>query len=217
MDFNDKDEPFERPKNHNNPTKSDQPNHNSNDQTIIKDNNKPKKPLNLETKCLVCSQMFSNEEITKHAKVCAKAQIANSKQEKEQSSEDLQTFQNLADQQKSLSSKFMMSSDESVKFVIRRNNVVDDVMRKMNMFFKNSVIKAITVEFVGEEPIDDGGPLPDFTLYFTTMPLESYYMNLKKITRSYMMHIEMKVSFLSFQKVCCDWFVARSSSTAMFL
>ena len=60
IDFNDKDEPLEGPKNHNDPTKSGQPNHNSNDQIrtiyltntpfIIEDNNKSKKPLNLETK-----------------------------------------------------------------------------------------------------------------------------------------------------------------------
>ena len=47
----------------------------------------------------------------------------------------------------------------SVKFVIHRNNVVDDVIRKMNTFFKNSVIKSITVELVGQEVINDGGPL----------------------------------------------------------
>ena len=172
IDVNDKDEPLEGPKNHTDPAKSDQPNHNSNNQTrtidltntpvIIKDNNKFKKPLNLETKCPVCSQMFSNEEIAEHANVCPEAKFeesANSNEEKEQPSEDVQTFKNLADQQKSLSSKFMMSSDESVKFVIRRNIVVDDVMRKMSMFFKNSVIKAITLEFVGEEAINDWGPL----------------------------------------------------------
>ena len=33
IDFNDKDEPLERPKNHTDPTNSDQPKHNSNDQT----------------------------------------------------------------------------------------------------------------------------------------------------------------------------------------
>ena len=118
--------------------------------------------------------MFYNEEIAEHANVCAEAKFeesANSKEEKEQPSEDLQTFQNLADQQKSLSSKFMMSSDESVKFVIRRNNVVDDVMRKMNMFFKNSVIKSITVEFVDEEAIDDGGPLRElYTIFYDNVP-----------------------------------------------
>ena len=98
----------------------------------------------------------------KHANVCAEAKFeesANSKEEKEQLSEDLQTFQILTDQQKSISSKFMMLSDESLRFVIRRNNVVDDVMRKMNMFFKNSVIMPITVELVGEEAIEYGGLL----------------------------------------------------------
>ena len=184
IDFNDKDESLEWLKNHTDPTKSDQPNHNSNDQTrtidltnmlvIITDNNKFKKPLNLETKCPVCSQMFSNEEIAEHANVCAEAKFeesANSKEEKEQLSEDLQTFQILTDQQKSISSKFMMLSDESLRFVIRRNNVVDDVMRKMNMFFKNSVIKSITVEFVDEEAIDDGGPLRElYTIFYDNVP-----------------------------------------------
>ena len=87
----------------------------------------------METKCPVCSQMFSNEEIAEHANVYAEAKFQEStysKEEKEQPSEDLQIFQNVADQQKSLSSMFMMSSDESVKFVIRRNNVVDDVIEK---------------------------------------------------------------------------------------
>ena len=113
--------------------------------------------------------MFSNEETAEHANVCAETKFeesANSKEEKEQVSKDLQTFQNLVDQQKPLSSKFMVSSDESVKFAIRRNNVVDDVMRKMNMFFKNSVIKPITVEFVGEEATDDGGPLRELYSIF---------------------------------------------------
>ena len=118
--------------------------------------------------------MFSNEEITKHRNVCAEAKFeesANNKEEKEQPSEDLQTFQNFANQQKSLSSKFMMSSDESVKFVIRRNNVVDDVMRKMNMFFKNSVIRHVSVEFVGKEAINDGGPLRElYTIFYDNAP-----------------------------------------------
>ena len=113
--------------------------------------------------------MFSNEETAEHANVCAETKFeesANSKEEKEQVSKDLQTFQNLVDQQKPLSSKFMVSSDESVKFAIRRNNVVDDVMRKMNMFFKNSVIKPITVEFVGEEAINDGGLQELYTIFY---------------------------------------------------
>ena len=59
----------------------------------------------------------------------------------------------------------MTSSDGSVKFVIRRN-VFDDVMRKMNMFFKNSVIKPITVEFVGEEAINDGGLQELYTIFY---------------------------------------------------
>ena len=37
-----------------------------------------------------------------------------------------------------------------------------------------------------------GALFENFTLYFTTIPLESYYMDLKKIARSCMMHTEMK-------------------------
>ena len=65
-DFNDKAEPLEGPKSH--PTKSEQPNHNSNDQTrtedltntpvIITDNNKFKKPLNLETNVQYADKCF---------------------------------------------------------------------------------------------------------------------------------------------------------------
>ena len=192
IDFNEKDEPLEGPKNHADPTKSDQPNHNSNDQNrtiditntpfIITDSNKFKKPLNSETNCPACSQMFFNEEVAEHANGCAEAKFeesANSEEEKEQPSEDLQTFQNLADQQKSLSSKFMMSSDESVKFVIRRNNVVDDVTRKMNMFFKISVIKSVNAEFVGEEAVDDRGPLRElYTIFYDNAPGKLLYIKL---------------------------------------
>ena len=70
----------------------------------------------------------------------------------------------------------MMSSDESVKFFIRRNNIVDDVMRKMNMFFKNTFIKPITVEFVCEEAIDDGGPLRElYTILYDNVPRKLLY------------------------------------------
>ena len=35
------------------------------------------------------------------------------------------------------------------------------------MFFKNSVIKPITVEFVGQEATDDGGPLRElYTIFY---------------------------------------------------
>ena len=75
----------------------------------------------------------------------------------------------------------MMSSDESVKFVIRRNNVVDDVMRKMNMFFKNSIIKSITVEFVDEEAIDDGGLQELYTIFYDNASGKLLYGPEKKL------------------------------------
>ena len=147
--------------------------------------------------------MFYNEEIAEHANVCAEAKFeesANSKEEKEQPNEDLQTFQNLADQQKSLISNFMMSSAESVKFVLRRNNV-DDVKRKMNMFFKNSVINPITVEFVGEEAIDGGGPLRElYTIFYGNAPGKLLYGPEKNYSFMYDAHRNEKCHFYLFGK-----------------
>ena len=51
---------------------------------IITDSNTYKNPFNLETKCPVCNQMFSNEEIAEDANVCAEVKFeesANSKEE----------------------------------------------------------------------------------------------------------------------------------------
>ena len=43
----------------------------------------------------------------------------------------------------------------------------------MNMFFKNSVI---TVEFVGEEAVDDGGPLRKlYTMFYDNAPGKLLY------------------------------------------
>ena len=146
--------------------------------------------------------MFSNEEIAEHANVCAEAKFeesANSKGEKEQPSKDLKTFQNLADKQKSLRGNFM-SSDESVKLTIRRTNVVGDVMRKMNMFLKNSVIMPLIVEVADEEAIDDGGLLQELcTISYDNAPGKLLY-GPEKITRSCMMHTEIKCHFYLFGK-----------------
>ena len=47
------------------------------------------------------------------------------------------------------------------------------------MFFKNSVIKPITVEFVGEEAIDDGGPLRElYTIFYDNAPGKLLYIKL---------------------------------------
>ena len=155
--------------------------------------------------------MFFNEEVTEHANVCAEAKFeesANSKEEKEQPSEDLQTFKNIADQQKLLSSKFMMSSDESVKFVIRRNNVVDDVTRKMNMFYKISVIKSVTAEFVGEEAIDDRDPLRElYTIFYDNGPRKLLYGPEKNYSFMHDQHRNEKCHFIFSESllrmVCC--------------
>ena len=57
----------------------------------------------------------------------------------------------------------------------------------MNMFLKNSVIKSSTVEFVGEEAIDDGDLLRElYTTFYDNAPGKPLYGS-EKITRSCMM------------------------------
>ena len=49
---------------------------------------------------------------------------------------------------------------ELISFVVRRNNLVKDVMKKLKLFFGDDKdIRLIRVEFVGESAVDDGGPL----------------------------------------------------------
>ena len=108
----------------------------------------------------------------------------------------------------------MMSSDERIKLVIRRSNVVDNVMRKMNMSFKNSVIKPITLELVGEEATDDGGPLRELYTICYGNALGKLLYGPEKITRSCMMHAEMKTIIFIFSEnllrsVCCKEFQDR--------
>ena len=116
----------------------------------------------------------------------------------------------------------MMSSYESVKFVRRRNNVVDDVMRKMNMFFKNMVLKLITIEFFCKEAIDDGGSLWElYTIFYGNAPGKLLY-GPEKITRSCIMHTEMKsVIFIFseslFRLVCCKEFQDRIAFVSHWL
>ena len=44
------------------------------------------------------------------------------------------------------------------------------------MFLKNNVIKSTTVEFVGEEAIDDGGPLRElYTIFYDNTPGKLLY------------------------------------------
>ena len=105
----------------------------------------------------------------------------------------------------------MMSSDESVKFFIRRNNVVDDGTRKMNLFFKNSVIKPITVEFVGEEAISERGPLRELYTIFCDNALGKLLYGPEKGCSFIMMHTEMKSVIFIFSEslsrlVCCKDF-----------
>ena len=55
------------------------------------------------------------------------------------------------------------------------------------MFLKNSVIKSSTVEFVGEEAIDDGDLLRElYTTFYGNAPGKPLYGS-EKITRSCMM------------------------------
>ena len=95
----------------------------------------------------------------------------------------------------------MMSSDESLKFIRSRNNAFDDVMRKMNMFFKNNVIKPITVESIGEEAIDDGDPLQElYTMFYNNAPGKLLYGPQKNYLFMHYAHRNEKYHFPQFGK-----------------
>ena len=54
---------------------------------------------------------------------------------------------------------------EPVKFVVRQSNLIADLFKKMFIFCQEEDLKLITVEFIGEEAADEGGPLCEiFTL-----------------------------------------------------
>ena len=70
----------------------------------------------------------------------------------------------------------------------------------MNMFFKNSVIKPITVEFVGEEAVDNGGPVGELYTTFYDNASGKLLYGPEKITHLCMMHTEMKSVIFIFSK-----------------
>ena len=78
------------------------------------------------------------------------------------------------------------------------------------MFLKNSVIKSTTVEFVGEEAIDDGGPLRElYTIFYDNTPGKLLYGSEKNCSFMHDAHrneIEGRVSimFERFQREICN-------------
>ena len=110
--------------------------------------------------CPVCKLKFGKAEIQGHVNFCI---------DQTKSKPLEQTFNSLNSELQDKRKKFM--SEDPLKFVVRRNNLVKDVLKKMKIFFEKSEIKPITVEFVGEEAVDDGGPLLDlFTSFYDRVP-----------------------------------------------
>ena len=67
------------------------------------------------------------------------------------------------------------------------------------MFFKNSVIKPIIVEFVGEEAIDNGGPLREFySIFYNTAPGKPLYRPEKNYSFMHDAHRNEKHHFYLF-------------------
>ena len=99
-DFNDKAEPLEGPKSH--PTKSEQPNHNSNDQTrtedltntpvIITDNNKFKKPLNLETNVQYADKCFLMKKLPNMRTCAQRRSLKNPQIAKKKKNNQVKTY-----------------------------------------------------------------------------------------------------------------------------
>ena len=99
-DFNDKAEPLEGPKSH--PSKSEQPNHNSNDQTrtedltntpvIITDNNKFKKPLNLETNVQYADKCFLMKKLPNMRTCAQRRSLKNPQIAKKKKNNQVKTY-----------------------------------------------------------------------------------------------------------------------------
>ena len=130
--------------------------------------------------CPVCQNHFPMKEIIQHASLCIDARAGPSTLDEtaRPGQSTLDGYFTEEQPHKSLSSelskkrqKYVRGQQHPVKFVIRRNNVVRDVMKKMAIFFSEDTIQPITVEFVGEEAVDEGGPLRElFTAFYDEVP-----------------------------------------------
>ena len=88
--------------------------------------------------------------------------------------------------------------DEPISFVVRRNNLVKDVMKKLKLFFgDDKAIRPIKVEFVGEPAVDDGGPLREmFSLFYDRVPDLLMYGQEKSFVFRHDVHHLDQMSFM---------------------
>eukprot|EP00794_Sanderia_malayensis_P019653 gene19653-21599_t len=107
--------------------------------------------------CPICSEQFTLDTIEVHASSCSNQEKPEQKPHQ---------YKSLSDELSYTSQEFV-SSCEPITFVVRRTNLFKDVMKKMKIFFHDSELKPITVEFAGEPAADVGGPLREmFTLFY---------------------------------------------------
>lgn len=147
--------------------------------------------------CPVCQHSFPISEIVQHASLCIEARAGPSTLEETTRARPSTLDGYFTEEQphKSLRSELSKKREKyvrgqhPVKFVIRRSNVVRDVMKKMAIFFSEDPIKPITVEFVGEEAVDEGGPLRElFTAFYDEVPQVLMQGNEKNYTFQHDLH-----------------------------
>ena len=120
------------------------------------------------TTCPVCEKEIAVNVIEEHANACLErtTQHPNGATDASETPPESAPFASLQEEI-ALKSRNFIQGKEPIKFVIRQNHLTEDVLKKLQLFFKNDPLVPITVEFIGEEAIDEGGPLPElFTSFY---------------------------------------------------
>ena len=144
------------------------------------------------TTCPVCGKEITLDMIEEHANACLEQMQRHSAGDSEvmEASESFvgTSFASLEEEIAHRSRRFI-DGKEPLKFVIRRNHLTKDVLKKLELFFKNDSLKPITVEFVGEEAIDEGGPLRElFTSFYDGIAQLLMYGQEKRYTFQHDVH-----------------------------
>eukprot|EP00112_Aurelia_sp_Birch-Aquarium-sp1_P025537 Seg8529.2 transcript_id=Seg8529.2/GoldUCD/mRNA.D3Y31 product="G2/M phase-specific E3 ubiquitin-protein ligase" protein_id=Seg8529.2/GoldUCD/D3Y31 len=128
-----------------------------------------------ESACPVCQKFYPIETLQAHANACIDfkpafeidTEVKELAEENDVSHFDENKGNSLQEVLCEKSKKFCNDSSARTRFSVRLNNAYVDTMKKMNLFQKGRLLKPISVDFVGEVAIDDGGPLRElFTCVF---------------------------------------------------
>lgn len=148
--------------------------------------------ISKSTTCPVCEKEIAVNMIEEHANACLELMQRHSTGDTEvleaSASFEGTSFASLQEEIAHRSRHFI-DGKEPLKFVIRRSHLTKDVLKKLELFFKHDPLKPITVEFIGEEAIDEGGPLRElFTSFYDGVAQLLMYGQEKRYTFQHDVH-----------------------------